>query len=178
MPEPMLKSSQLWSIKSSFQQLLKFCMWIKNCCCCRRVGSLLMLQCRDAMWFYWKSSRTEGNINHDAGRKQHEFQHFWVFWVFYLKNHEQDLGVRMGYFQCLHFTALFYKRAGIVPSKYYLKSHNLLLSPSLFHFLPCCIDGRCCPEQGFLPAATPGRKFTTVQLLPQVIHICSLLFRK
>lgn len=75
MHEPMLKSSQLWSIKSSFQWLLKFCMWIKNCCCCRRAGNLLMLQCCDAMWFYWKNSRTEENINHDTGRKQHAFQH-------------------------------------------------------------------------------------------------------
>lgn len=32
--EPTIKPLQSWSIKSLFQRLLKFCVWIKNWCCC------------------------------------------------------------------------------------------------------------------------------------------------
>lgn len=180
MHEPTLKSSQSWSIKSLLQWLLKCYMWIKNWWCCwGRVGNLLMLQCCDAVRFYWKNSRAEENINHGAERKQYAFQQFTFGCILYIlfKHHKQDLAARMGYLHFFPTYSLILQNGRHSPSLihwYYLKS----LSPALFHFLPSCTVSRCCPEQSFLPAAPLGRKFSTVHLLPRAVHLRNLLLRR
>lgn len=159
-------------------------MWIKNCCCCcccwGRAENLLILQCCGAMRFYWKNSRTEEIINHG------NYIHFssWllgVFRILLIKNHKQDLAVRIGYLQCFHLQPHPTKgqaQSWLNTLVLLEASSNFLLSPLLFHFLPCCTDVRHCLEQSFLPAATCGRKFATVRLLPQAVHVCSLLVRR